>query len=310
MILSSGFKRNAKHVPIFFVQSGKIFICLQPLFKAAILFFWRFHIEIKNLKLYMKKIFTGMLLTLFMVGCKKDMDSASGTEVKVKKEFNIQLWEKLTPAGGELQMIVNSIEPQPCPNTHLDYYVSIIDNKVTVTLKSFTVPTNCTGIAVYTTDTLSIGHLSNGAYKLAINLKDAVLNNGSLLVNSNLYVVDLQSENGIAVGSKQLFRIPENTLWGYVNYESSGTNKAQYFVDSLRTICQPILLPNGQYGHFDVVNEALRMPAKIQYARPIATTFFFKYDATEDKLNKLIQYFKLNSNILNIKIFSQTGKEY
>jgi uncharacterized lipoprotein NlpE involved in copper resistance len=40
----------------------------------------------------MKKIFTGMLLTLFMVGCKKDMDSASGTEVKVKKEFNIQLW--------------------------------------------------------------------------------------------------------------------------------------------------------------------------------------------------------------------------
>jgi hypothetical protein len=258
----------------------------------------------------MKKIFTGMLLTLFMVGCKKDMDSASGTEVKVKKEFNIQLWEKLTPAGGELQMIVNSIEPQPCPNTHLDYYVSIIDNKVTVTLKSFTVPTNCTGIAAYTTDTLSIGHLSNGAYKLAINLKDAVLNNGSLLVNSNLYVVNLQSENGIVVGSKQLSRIPENTLWGYVNYESSGTNKAQYFVDSLRTICQPILLPNGQYGHFDVVNEALRMPANIQYARPITTTFFFKYDATEDKLNKLIQYFKLNNNVLNIKIFSQTGKEY
>ncbi|MEN9609970.1 MAG: hypothetical protein RLZZ628_784 [Bacteroidota bacterium] len=258
----------------------------------------------------MKKIFTGILLTLLMVSCKKDIDSASGTEVKVKKEFNIQLWEKLTSTGGELQMIVNSIEPQACPNTHLDYYVSMIDNKVTVTLKNFTMPTNCTGAATYTRDTLSIGHLSNGAYKLAINLTDAVLNNGSLVVNNNLYVVDLQSENGIAMGTKQLSRIPENTIWGYVNYESSGTSKAQNFVDSLRALCQNLSLPNGAYGHFEVVNETLKMPPTTSYAHPFTTTFLFKYNGEEDKVNKLIQSFKWTNNALTIKMFSQTGKEY
>jgi hypothetical protein len=258
----------------------------------------------------MKKIFTGMLLTLLMVGCKKEMDSSSGTEVKVKKEFDIQLWEKLTPTGGELQLIVNSIEPQACPNIHLDYYISTIDNKVTVTLKSFAMPSNCMGPITRTSDTLNIGRLSNGNYKLSINLKDVVLNNGSLSVNSNLYVVDLQSENGISMPFKQLARIPENTIWGYVNHENSGTNKAQAFMDSLKTICQTTSLLNGRYGHFEVVNESLKMPTTIQYIHPISTTFFFKYEGTEDKLERLIQHFRLNTNTLNINLSTQTGKQF
>jgi hypothetical protein len=287
----------------------KLYVCIT-IPKAANRVFLRFHIKILNLKLYMKKIFTGMLLTLLMVGCKKEMDSSSGTEVKVKKEFDIQLWEKLTPTGSELQMIVNSIEPQACPNIHLDYYVSTTDNKVTVTLKSFSVPTSCTGPLTRTSDTLNIGHLPNGNYKLSINLKDVVLNNGSISVNPNLYVVDLQSENGISMPFKQLARIPENTIWGYVNHESSVTNKAQAFMDSLKTICQTTALLNGRYGHFDVVNESLKMPSTTQYTYPITTTFFFKYEGTEDKLNRLIQHFRLNTNALNINLSSQTGKQY
>lgn len=258
----------------------------------------------------MKRIFTGMLLTLLMMSCKKEMDSSSGTEVKVKKEFDIQLWEKLTPTGGELQLIVNSIEPQACPNIHLDYYVSINDNKVTVTLKSFSVPFSCTGPMTRTSDTLSLGRLQNGNYKFSINLKDVVLNNGSLSVNQNLYIVDLQSENGISMPFKQLSRIPENTIWGYLNYESAATNKAQTFMDSLKTVCQPTSLLNGRYGHFEVINESLKMPANLQYTHPITSTFFFKYEGTEDKLDRLIQHFRLNTNGLNINITSQTGKQF
>jgi hypothetical protein len=258
----------------------------------------------------MKKIFTGMLLVLLMVGCKKEMDSSSGTEVKVKKEFDIQLWEKLTPTGGELQLIVNSIEPQACPNIHLDYYVSVSDTKVTVTLKSFVIPTNCMGAMTHTSDTLPIGRLQYGNYKFAINLKDVVLNTGSLSVNQHLYIVDLQSENGISMPFKQLSRIPESTIWGYVNYESSATNKAQAFMDSLKTVCQTTSLLNGRYGHFEVVNESLKMPSSIQYPNPITTTFFFKYEGTEDKLDRLIQYFRLNSNGLNINLTAQTGKQF
>jgi hypothetical protein len=258
----------------------------------------------------MKKIFTGMLLTLVVGGCKKELDNSSTTEVKVKKEFDIQLWEKLTPNGGELQLIVNSIEPQACPDIHLDSYVSTTDNKVTVTLKSFVVPTHCAGPATHTSDTLSIGQLSNGNYKLSINLKDVVLNGGSLYINPNLYIVGLQSENGISMPSKQLARIPENTIWGYVNHESSAANKAQAFMDSLKSICQPTSLLNGKYGYFEVINEALKMPTTVQYRHPIAKTFFFKYEGNEAKLERLIQSFRLNNNALDINLTAQSGKKY
>jgi hypothetical protein len=179
-----------------------------------------------------------------------------------------------------------------------------------VTLKSFSVPTGCTGPLTRTSDTLNIGRLSNGTYKLSINLKDVVLNNGYLSVNPNLYIVDLQSENGISMPFKQLSRIPENTIWGYVNHESSVTNKAQAFMDSLKTMCQTTSLLNGRYGHFEVVHESLKMPATLQYTHPITTTFFFKYEGTEDKLDRLIQHFRLNANALNINLTSQTGKQF
>ncbi|MEO0042068.1 MAG: hypothetical protein RL329_1516 [Bacteroidota bacterium] len=252
----------------------------------------------------MKKIFTGVFLTLCLFSCKKDIDSTSGTEVKVKKEFDIQLWEKLSPNGGELQMIVNSIDSQACADTRLDYYVSIIDTKVTVTLKSFTIPTNCTGPKAKTSDTLLLGRLQNGVYKLSINLKDAVLNNGSLTVTNGLYIADLQSEHGFKMDAKQLTRIPANTIWGYINYDVASTQRANLFVDSLKAISQPTYLTNGQYGHFTVSNEVLTLPVNV------SKTFFFRYEGTDEKLEKLMQYFRFNNTTLNMKVFSQTGKQY
>ena len=81
-------------------------------------------------------------------------------------------------------------------------------------------------------------------------------------------------------------------------------------MDSLRTICKTTSLLNGRYGHFEVVNDALKMPANIQYPHPITSTFFFKYEGTEDKLNRLVQHFRLNTNGLNINLTAQTGKKF
>jgi hypothetical protein len=196
-----------------------------------------------------KKIYTLFaLIILSSFGCNRNKESDK--IIDVEKEFTFQMWEQLDENGGNFQLIATTLQNQKCGGTHIEFSQNTIANKLTVTLKSLLQPSVCNGKLEPAVDTISLGNLTKGSYKLNINLKDAVLNDGALVVDDKKYTVIMNKDDGIVMPQKEILRVPKGAIWGFVAYENGQEAKLAKFNDNLLRIATPLSVAQGDYGYF------------------------------------------------------------
>ena len=227
--------------------------------------------------------------------------------VDVDKEFTLQPWETLDAFGGGLRFNVATLKNEECGGTHIDFGIVSQGNKITLTLKNLKYPTTCSGVAP-ARDTVYMPTMSpNTTYDLNINLKDVVVNKGKLKVEDGKFTIEMTSEDGIVLSSKQVLRVPQNAFWGILANDSGNDKVATQMLDSLKTIGTPISMVNGDYGYFSVDNGRLSVKSSTIFTKTSQQAVLFRIN-NKVALPNVIQNFRAAG--LEMWLQTSEGKEY
>lgn len=238
-----------------------------------------------------------------------DKSSSKDKIIDVDKEFNIQLWEKLDDEGGKLQLVVSTIREQSCGGSKIDMTMNPINNRLIVTIKSIIYPQTCNGGFQPIVDTLTMGNIPEGHYKLNINLKDIILNDGALTVEKGRFNVSMTKDDGITLSNSELFRVPKGTIWGYVSHDNGQESKNIKFFDNLSKIATPLSISNGNYGYFVIdSNKNVDIKANFDSKKPNIRKVFYTLNKPITELEALVQEYKTQG--LDIKIMTSNGKVF
>jgi hypothetical protein len=227
--------------------------------------------------------------------------------VDVDKEFTIQPWERLDEFGGGLQFNVATLKNEECGGTGINYDARNIGNKIKVTLLNLSYPTNC-ALTTPARDTVKMPSMpSNSTFDLEINLKDVVINTGKLRVEEGKFTVEMSSENGIIMQSKQVLRVPQNAFWGILANDNGNDKVATQMLDSLKTIATPISMVNGDYGYFSVENGNITVKTAPILTKPNQKAVLFRLN-NKTALPNVIQNFRATG--LEMWLLTSEGKVY
>ena len=230
----------------------------------------------------------------------------------VESEFYISPWEDLREEGRHLQFKVVSVEDKDCRNYTIANNFDLHGKNLDVSLYDIEVPDACEEGEAPAKATIDLGTLSAGVYNLSIDLKNTVFNYGRLTLTGDSYFFDLESEDGITFLHKELLRIPNQTIWGYVSYtEEVHRNLAENFISDLSEITSEDNLADGYYGYFQI--EDGKAPKDLDGAPTAGDyfTFSFQHTGTIDDLVSLLENHRnTNGEFIEIKIWNTLGQEF
>lgn len=242
--------------------------------------------------------------------CKTEIDS--GTIVDIEKEFELQLTETLDSSLSGFQLLVTSTRQQACSNVRIDYAVSSFSNRIIVTIKSLKHPTLCNGLLDVAHDTIPLGQLTEGSYRIQINLKDAVINQGTLTVTASRAIIEMNTNNGINITDPILWRLPERAIWGGIAADANVTLAMHKVLDTISTICPIFSGTLNNYGHFNIQPSNLisiqgfqsNLPNVVRFVRTLPL-------GKEAELKRVLQNFRNHSgNSGKVEVWSRYGNKY
>ncbi len=261
----------------------------------------------------MNQRFTPLLIIavasfLLTTSCRKNIGDKE-TIVVVDKEFEIIPFEKLDDYGGSLQLRLATIQNQECGGTRINYTTNAFNNQLTVSLKSLAYPLICNGFAEPARDTIDLSNQKKGDIPFSLNLKDVVINDGILHVEDGRYVFEMKKENGISMPKKELLRVPQGAIWGFISNDNGQDARYQQMIDSLKTMTAPLSIPTGDYGYFNYTGTDIGISAKFTTQRPTVRRFLLRQTGTKEQLNSIVKYFKTVAG-MDFLLFTSDGKSY
>jgi hypothetical protein len=252
-----------------------------------------------------KNIYTLFTIsTLLICSCNKNKES--NKIIDIEKEFTFHLWEQLDGNGGSFQLIARTIQNQNCGGTRIGYTQNTIGSKMTLTLNSLVAPNLCNGKLEPAVDTINFGNMTNGTYKLSINLKDAILNDGTLVVDEKKYTLNMFKLDGIDFPEREILRVPKGAVWGFVSYDNGQEAKLNKFNDNLLRISTPLSISQGDYGYFNVKTSSVEVKAVFDSKKQNVRQLLINLSGSRTDLQNLIQEYRTQG--LDIKIFTFDGK--
>jgi hypothetical protein len=257
-----------------------------------------------------KKIYTAIsfLIVLTFVSCSKSNNQEK--IIAVEKEFSFQPWETLSETGGTFSLITNTINKQKCSGTKVNIVSELIGSSINIHVNGLINPIVCEEKAQLATDTTLISGLTKGKYAFKINLKDAIINEGTLTVDDNKFSLSMRKLDGIEVPMTEVFRIPKGLIWGYVNYEQNQESQYFKFESKLKKFATlQTDIPKGDYGYF-IINDQSKFNVKVNIDQPKATTKHLLYylNSNTTELKNLVEEYR--DPAFDIKFFTSDGKVF
>ena len=135
-----------------------------------------------------------------------------------------------------------------------------------------------------------------------------VYNYGTLSVADDYYQVEMRNSDGITFPYKRLYRIPQNTIWGYIAYdENSSIPVASSFLNELEVLAVDKNFQDGYYGYFSVLNNNLSiLNEDIPFSKQ--TAFGYEFEGNNDNLIGLLTSFRNNYPGMEFRIFTSKGE--
>lgn len=252
-------------------------------------------------------IVTIVFLLIFTFGCKPD-PIVEDVNVTIEDEFKILLWESLEENDRSFKFNVETIKSESCENTLIDIAPSVVGNNISFTIHDIPEP-DCPAPIFIADANMEIGSLTIESYEMIISLKNVIQNEGTLKVESDYYELKMKELNGIVVPEKRLYKVPSNTIWGYIASDNSNADSvADGFLDELFTVTEDQDYVDGYYGYFSVVNNDLTI-LKQNISQGSVRTFGFSYDGDTVDLMNILSDFRGQHTNVDFKIFTSKGEE-
>ncbi len=237
--------------------------------------------------------------------------------VNIEDDFYVNMFEDISNGERRLEFRLTSIKEQDCLNYSIDYNLSFNEGSgmLELSINDLVQPEICIEGNATASVTVPFGAMSNGTYTLFINLKDAITNHGRLSVDDLHYQLDLDSDDGIEITNETLYRVPQQTIWGAVAYNSNNQeDNADAVLNDLKdiTIVRSIqsdnAYPSGYYGYFDLDESksiSLQVKPEAEYHKP----FIFTVDGDDlTAINDLIEAACNQYPELNIELNMTNGQ--
>jgi hypothetical protein len=230
------------------------------------------------------------------------------TFVQVNEEFTIDMDELL---GSPRQLIfdLQSVELEPCLNASINRTFIAQSDRLTLLINGIIPASDCNPGAAPAHGSSNVGFMPNGVYDFLVTVRNTVTNEGKLTINDHQYVINMLSSDGISISNSTLFRIPENTIWGYIAYNEANLvgNAPQAFLDELATLAQPKQLEQGYYGKFEINNNG-ELQLKNEPPFNHVLTFFYQFAGSDDQLKDLLENYRSGPSGTDIEMAIYTAK--
>ena len=250
------------------------------------------------------RLLTVLFLIIFAGGCKDD-SVESDVKVLVQKEFDISMWEKLDGDTRKFQLNIKTIKPQFCENTLINVLPTSNEDQLAVSIQDIPAP-DCPNPVFYATSNASLGILDIQNYNMEISLKNVIHNRGILEVTDDYYEIGLVDLDGIVIKENRLYKIPKNTIWGYVSFEDIDQAAAYDFMNEVKAICSARTYENGYYGYFSVVDNELSVLGEA-FSHPNTKSFGFDFQENVNDLEAIISTYRVDYPNIEFKIFTSRG---
>lgn len=250
--------------------------------------------------------------SILLAGCNLDSFNDPVVVAEVNDEFHIDLWENLSPFGSSLVFKIQTIEEFECKNYSINYNVVPKFREFSISLNEIQEPGDCEQGINTARASINLGTLTPGFYQLNIDLKNTVFNQGQLTVSSERYLIEMEDAKGINFVRRELFRIPGNTIWGYIAYADGAEPIADDFIHQLEGLSQSKSLKKGYYGYFSVENDnsdQIIFP-QLSIAQDFKP-FLFHYDSPESEIAELVDHFRADyGQDIQISLTNDEGRSF
>jgi hypothetical protein len=247
---------------------------------------------------------------LLWQACNTDKTEAPILDTTVAKEYELNLWESLENSVRTFQIRASTIKSEDCLNYSIESAANRFGNSFEINLGKPLVPTTCERGFGPAKSYLDLGILTNGTYNLTIKLGQIVPSTGRLIVNNGSYYFYMPAPIGFKVKHNTLYRIPDNTIWGYIDYELTASPIVEQFLVDLNKISQDAGLSKGYYGYFNMLdNETIELE-KVVTDRPIHP-ILRRFQANDKDLENLIKSYRdRHGKSILINLRNTLGKEF
>jgi len=249
-------------------------------------------------------------MSLLLAACSVDEDENPKVIADISDDYYIDLWEDLDLPARSLVFRVETVDEQPCVNTFIDYAYRRSSSGLNLSLNGILEPhpSECDEGVASIEQSIDLGYLSEGAYDMQINLKNAVVNNGLLTVRTDRYLIDMYSDDGFHLRQTELWRVPENAFWGYVAYRNAEDEAlATEFLNRMEEAGAKLSLKSGYYGHFTVQDDQ-SLDLHEEPANKSVKTFAYAFAENRTDVRDLLEEFRAeHGQQVELKIYTDTG---
>jgi len=250
----------------------------------------------------------GVLLTLFLLtwSCKDD-PSGDNVNIAIQDEFKILLWENLHSNFRSFQLKIETIESNFCENTLIETNTSTENGFIAVVINEIS-ENSCSSSIYPATSEFEIGALVNNEYDLFVSLKEVIYNYGKLIVEDQYFELEMNSLDGIVVPNERLYKVPLNTIWGYVASDGGNLNLVyDEFLNELNNITSDRIFNDGHYGYFSSEDNELTILSE-EISQNNHKSFGFGYDGNSNEVINMLDAFRTHYPNASFKIFTSKGE--
>jgi len=262
----------------------------------------------------MTKLYFGFfLLALLSAGC--SLDSETIIVPDVEDEFYIELSEVFDNGDRSMNWKLRTIEPVDCEGASISFSFKREAGQVlSLSINEILAPSDCDPAEEPARAVVEVGALENEPYPVSVALRETLNQDGVLKVYDQFYQLELESGNGIIPLRDRLYRIPDHTVWGFIDHQETESLilAADAFMSELAQITKEQTLTNGHYGYFEAADNGrqITFPDEIM---PSATTYRFQRAINPDQkteVTALISAYRENYEGLVITVFNTFGEEW
>ena len=248
------------------------------------------------------------LLMFFTIGCKDD-PIVDDVNINIEDEFKVIPWETLDGDSRTFHLNVETIKSESCENTTIDVAPSTVGSDISFTIHAVPEP-DCPAPIFVANANVEIGLLNFQSYDLIISLKNVIQNKGTLDVTGDYYDLKMTDLNGIVLPEKRLYKVPQNSIWGYIAYDDNGSSTvADNFVSEVSDLSDGLEYIDGFYGYFSSLNNELTILNK-NFSQNSIRTFGFAFDGDSADLESILETYRTQNLGVEFKIYTSLGEEF
>jgi len=176
--------------------------------------------------------FNSLLCLLIIVCLSSCADPEANDIVTFDEELNLSISQIPTPDGPHVSFELTSLDGFDCENTLIQSVIQENSESLVLDLISIHIPEEC-NTGLHPAYGYSSANLDVGTYNFNIKIGELISENGRLAVTPNGFELKVESIPGLNIVRSAIQRLPDEHVWGKVNFQSLSSSEWNSFVNGI-----------------------------------------------------------------------------